>query len=633
VSVSERKSSFAEIKEAIKDRVDLASVIGKHTKLIKTGTGYKACCPLPGHREKTPSFSIESRKSLYYCYGCNRGGDLFTFLELVEGLSFMEAMKEFAGQLGLEMPAQKPGEQARQAQEKTQNEKGFEVLGRSAQYFHRVLLDKSTPGAQEAWDYLKKRGISDEEIGELGVGWAPESGDALLRKLKGSEYWNVALELGLVRDSRGRPQDFFQDRLIIPIRDFRGRVRAFSGRTLKPVVEFNPKYKNSPESFIFKKKETLYGLDRAMKLINNDKFVCLVEGYFDQWALQRFDIPAVAVMGTALTPEHLKVLERFTKQVVLILDDDRAGIESTKRSLPPLLEAGWDVRVCTGFGGKDPDEWLLDFKGDKEAVKRRLLNSPEALEWWIQTTAAEGRQQNLNRTMLLRAFFDILQMAADSSHKENLVKKIALETGLGVNDVKEALKDNRGVSSHGSMARAAPATPRREAFSPYKDHSRSKNVWDRAAEEALVWWIRHWELLAPKSDRAWGERMALFEGSLAHVLVCSWQETWALEGALPVKVVSQALEDPQIDPLLKQWIFRGLVMPENDAAPETEDNILNSFKELSAPLTRERVHSEIARLEERIRSLPSGDPLTVDLLKKVQELRFSLENRAPLARV
>jgi hypothetical protein len=102
---------------------------------------------------------------------------------------------------------------------------------------------------------------------------------------------------------------------------------------------------------------------------------------------------------------------------------------------------------------------------------------------------------------------------------------------------------------------------------------------------------------------------------------------------LPVKVVSQALEDPQIDPLLKQWIFRGLVMPENDAAPETEDNILNSFKELSAPLTRERVHSEIARLEERIRSLPSGDPLTVDLLKKVQELRFSLENRAPLARV
>ncbi len=629
-----RKASFAEIKETIKERVDLAAVIGKHTKLTKMGPGYKACCPLPGHLEKTPSFNIDTRKNLYYCYGCSRGGDLFTFLELVEGLSFIEAMKEYAAQLGLEMPAQKPGDQERQTQEKTHNESGFEVLGRTAQYYARVLSEKATPAAQEAWDYLKKRGISDEEIADLGVGWAP-TGDALLRKLKDSEYWGVAQELGLIRESRGRPADFFQDRLMIPIRDHRGRVRAFSGRTLREVDSYNPKYKNSSESYLFKKKETLYGLDRAIKFINNDKFVCLVEGYFDQWALQRFEIPAVAVMGTALTPEHLKVLERFTKQVVLILDDDRAGIESTKRSLPALLQGGWDVRVCTGFGGKDPDEWLMDFKGDKDAVKRRLLGSPEALEWWIQTLAVEARQQNLNRTQMLRQFFELLHMAVDSSHKENLVKKIALETGLGVNDVKDALKDSKsaGGATHVTRPKPRESGAEREAFSPFKDHARSKNSWDRAAEEALVCWIRHWDLLVPKSDRAWAERMGLFEGSLAQQLVCSWQEHWTAEGSLPVSLVSQALENTQVDPLLKQWIFRGLVLPETESLEGSDDKVLNLFKELSTPLVRERVRSEIARLEEQIRDLPNDDQLTLELLKKVQDLRFSLENRGHLTRV
>ncbi|MEO5666910.1 MAG: DNA primase [Bdellovibrionota bacterium] len=621
--------SLSEIKEEIKDRVDLSQVVSKHAKLVKTSGGYKACCPLPGHSEKSPSFNIDRRKNLYYCYGCQRGGDVFKFLDEVEGLSFMEALKELAEQLGIELPKATPEEASRSREEKGVREQGLEALQRSSQFFHYLLMNPTSPGAVRALEYLRvDRGLADEEIISLQLGWAPDSPDTLSRKLKDAGLLKVAEDAALVRNYSGRTYDFFQDRLMIPIRDRRSRVIAFSGRTLKPVDSNNPKYKNSPESLFFKKKEILYGLDMAIPLMNEKRFVCLVEGYFDQWAFQRLGVPAVAVMGTALTPEHLLELERFTKQIVLVLDADKAGIASTKRSLPLLLKGGWDTRAFSGLSGKDPDEWLKSQTKGVDEVVKLLKSSPEGLEWLILKTLDEARTEQLGRVPTLQRVKELWAEGVDSTHKELLLNQIAASVGLRVEELKKAFEEvGGGAGRQQSEAKAAKSIdPGR--YEPFKDHSRSKNSWDRDAEELIVWWLRHWDELQPKSENDWDERAHLFEGSLAEQLVKGWSVA-AKSSGQPVKIdhVSQQIEAGDLDPLLQQWLYRGLVSPESFESTENADKALISFRELAYSLKKEKAHAEIARLEQQLRSRPNEEE-AMDVLSRIQMLRLSLEKRS-----
>lgn len=625
--------SLGEIKEEIKDRVDLGQIVSKHAKLVKTSGGFKACCPLPGHSEKTPSFNIDTRKNLYYCYGCQRGGDVFSFLEEVEGLGFMEALKELAEQLSIELPKASPKEMARSQEARSKRDEGLEALQRTSALFHYLLLNSKDKDAEKARKYLlEDRQLSLEEIKSLELGWAPARSDLLVTKLKEVGLLLVAEEAGLVRNYSGRYYDFFQERLMIPIRDRRGRVIAFSGRTLKEVDAKNPKYKNSPETSFFKKKEILYGLDRAIPLINEQKFVCLVEGYFDQWAFQRASIPAVAVMGTALTPEHLTELERFTRHMVLVLDADKAGVASTKRGLPLLLDKKWDVKVFSSLEGKDPDEWLKTQKLSSEEVARRLKASPEALEWLILQTLTEAKQEQLGRTATLNKISELWNQAVDSSHKEILLNPIATFMGLRIEELKKAF-DSKDLDD--SSARITkPVKSESLRYEPFKDHSRSKNSWDRDAEELLVWWIRHWDWLNPINQKAWEDRISLFKGSLAESLVEGWmlvaqKQAWA---PLSIKVVQEALESQDgvqnvAEPLLRQWLFRGLVSPEGSEGAENMDKALISFKELAYSLNKEKVHAEMAQLEHRLRVQTSEDE-SMEILKRIQWLRISLENRA-----
>lgn len=632
--------SLGEIKEQIKDRIDLSQVVSKHAKLIKTASGYKACCPLPGHIEKTPSFNIDTRKNLYYCYGCQRGGDVFKFLEEVEGLSFMEALKELAEQLNIEVPKANSKDMARAKEERSKRDEGFEALARTSAFFHYLLMNSKDEGALEAKKYLlEKRKLSLEEIKALQLGWAAARPDLLANKLKEAGLLKVAEEAGLVRNYGGKFYDFFQDRLMIPIRDRRGRVIAFSGRTLREVDAQNPKYKNSPETMFFKKKEVLYGLDKAIPLINEKKFVCLVEGYFDQWAFQRAGIPAVAVMGTALSPEHLRELERFTRHMILVLDSDKAGIASTKRSLPLLLKNGWDVKVFSGLEGKDPDEWLLAKRLSDEEVARRLKDAPEALEWLLLQTLQEAKQERWGRAATLSRIRELWSQGVDSAHKEILLNLIATYMGLRVEELKKAFDEmgkglSRGAAPREASKGAAESGETSLRYEPFKDHSRSKNSWDRDAEELLVWWIRHWDLLHPANEVEWAERCALFEGSLAENLVKSWAQIFAEGGAkrLPLKVVEEALEQETLEavgaePLLRQWLFRGLVAPEGSEGSENVDKVLISFRELAYSLKKEKTHAEIARLEHRLRS-SSSDESSLEILQKIQMLRISLENKS-----
>ena len=626
--------TLPEIKDEIKDRVDLSQLVAKHTKLVKTSTGFKACCPLPGHKEKTPSFNVDARKNLYFCYGCQRGGDVFKFMEEVEGLSFMEALKELAEDLGIELPKMGSRDVAKSKEQKSKREKGLEALSRSGAYFTYFLKEHKTPAAKEAWDYLlDARGLSVEEIEELKLGFAPEAPDMLSRKLREAGLLDVANDVGLSRNYSGRDYDFFQGRLMIPIHDRRGRVIAFSGRTLREIDAKNPKYKNSPESPLFKKKEILYGLDRAVPLINQKNYVCLVEGFFDQWAFHRRGIPAVAVMGTALTPEHLKELSRFCKKMILVLDADKAGIASTKRSLPLLQKDGWDVRVFSGMSGKDPDEWLKESELSEEQVLKTLNASADGLEWLILRSLEDAKEEQLGRLQTMQRVKMLWNQAADSNHKTLLLNPIATFMGLKNEELKEALEQTQDDFPPEFLM---STTPKKEEISGgyehFQDHSVSHNSWDRAAEELIVWWLRHWDLLQPESAEEWSLRLNLFEGSLIYPAVRACSDYFLEHGVSPgLNFVNTFADGENIEPLLRRCLYRGLVAPSAASIEPTEDAIskdkaLISFGELSYSIKKEKTQVEIARLEQEIRK-SSDEEQTIFLLQQIQSLKINLENR------
>ncbi len=416
--------TLAEVKELIKERVDLAARIGKDTKLFKSGVGYKACCPLPGHTEKTPSFNINTRDNYFYCYGCQRGGDIFTYLDLTRGQPFMESLKELAEEFHIEIP--KNAERGSSSSQPKDD--ALELMERTTKYFEASLHAGSTPGAAAAQKYLASRNYTLEDAKKFRLGWAPEDGRRLALKLKEQKLSKMGQELGLLARSRDT-EDFFRGRLMIPIEDHRGRVVAFSGRALGLSDNEGPKYKNSPETHIFKKKEVLYGLSRAVKGTRELGWLTIVEGFFDAWAFERIEIPSVAVMGVALTTEHLSKLSKICKQLILVMDTDRAGVESTKRSLPLLYQHGFEVKVFADMGGKDPDEWLAQFKGSRDEVLRVLQRAPEGMEWWATQVIDESRDAGHNALQTVHRLEDLWFYLQSPAHKRFWVKAIGPRIG------------------------------------------------------------------------------------------------------------------------------------------------------------------------------------------------------------
>lgn len=636
-------SSRDQVKDQIKERADLASIVSKHTKLVKASRGYKACCPLPGHKEKTPSFNLNPTTNTYYCFGCNRGGDVFTFLEIMEGLSFKEALEELAAQYHIEIPKYNKGpidvEAAKQA--KSEKEMGFDILERATVFFHNVLMEKSTAGAVKAAEYLEKRGMTDAEIRELRLGFAPEAGSVLTKKITKKDEFEIAKKVGLIGyfEDGNRHYDFFRDRMMISIQDVRGRVVGFSGRVLDPLSKTN-KYVNSRESEWFKKKAIVYGLHRAVPLIRNQDFLCIVEGYFDQWALHRLDIPAVAVMGTALTEEHLQLIARYTKRIILVLDADAPGIAATKKSLPLVMKDNWDVKVFSGFEGKDPDEWLQKNALSPEQLKQKILASSDGLEWLAKNVVKEASALKVGRMQLFERLKDIWVYATSEARKNILADELAPLLGLDRKMIRDSLDDlvnNAGasggvgfqsVNSWQADPRSSDQPLTRGLRTRSTAQKASGDVITRMTEELFVWWIRHFEELTPKSSVEWEVFSEVFDNTDVYEFMCELRTQIEVSKTLPKLAnlpdfLGQLQEFESME-RVRAWILKGLVEPES-TSDATEKNAKISFSELASQLQREKVKNEINRLQNELRDTRSDPAATAQILQKVQGLRIRLE--------
>ncbi len=334
--------------DELRGRITLSSLIGRSLRIQKAGREYKACCPF--HNEKTPSFTINDEKGFYHCFGCGAHGDAIRWMTEQRGLGFMDAVKELAAEAGMEVPAPDP----RAAKRAEKRNSLYDVMTAAQDFFVRQL--GSIEGAK-ARDYLEKRCIEPETIKRFGFGFAPDNRGAIKSALQ--EFGEEKLiEAGLLISVEDKePYDRFRGRLMIPIRDPRGRVIAFGGRILG---DGEPKYLNSPDTPLFDKGRTLYNLDQASPASRQTGRVIVCEGYMDVIALAQVGITdAVAPLGTAVTEQQIQMLWRLTEKPLLCFDGDNAGQKAAMRAAMralPLLKPGHSLNFVTMPEGQDPDD-------------------------------------------------------------------------------------------------------------------------------------------------------------------------------------------------------------------------------------------------------------------------------------
>ncbi|MBB3763719.1 DNA primase [Sphingomicrobium lutaoense] len=366
--------------DELRARTRISQVIGQDVKLIRAGKEYKACCPF--HNEKTPSFTVNDEKQFYHCFGCGAHGDAIRYLTDARGLGFMDAVKELAGKAGMEVPAPDP-----RAQERAERRAGLvDVTEAAATWFREQLGGIEGAGARA---YLDRRGLTKETIAKFGLGFAPDTRGKLKAAL--SRFGNDKLiESGmLIRPDDREPYDRFRGRLMIPIRDPRGRTIAFGGRI---IGEGEPKYLNSPETPLFDKGRQLYNLDLAAAACRKSGRILVVEGYMDVIALDQAGIgEAVAPLGTALTEGQLQLLWRLSDAPILCFDGDAAGrnaaIRAAERALP-MLGPQRSLAFVELPTGKDPDDLVKE--GGKEAFEALLAKAEPLVErlWRHERDAA-----------------------------------------------------------------------------------------------------------------------------------------------------------------------------------------------------------------------------------------------------
>jgi len=423
-----------DVVESVRAAADLRAVISDYMPLKKSGAKFRGLCPF--HQEKTPSFYVDADKQLFYCFGCQQGGDVFKFLMLYEKLEFPEALKLLAGRYGIPIPEKGggPGRSERQA-----------VIGinRKALGWYREQL--KGPAGETARRYLENRGISGDTIERFQVGFAPPGWTGLKAQLSGVQE-SLILTAGLLarKEETGRTYDRFRERVMFPILNLSDEVIGFGGRI---IGEGEPKYLNSPETPAFSKGENLFAVAFAKEAIRRDGYAILVEGYMDAIALHQAGIaPVVATLGTGFTTGHVRLLKRFTERVLVNFDPDAAGRTATRRSLEVLLEHGFEVQVVALPQGKDPDAFVREF--GPEQYRARLAASLPYIEFLARDVA--GRMDVSRTADKVRALNEVLPFLARMDNPvrragqvEMIASVLRIEDRLVLQELKSAVRDRR----------------------------------------------------------------------------------------------------------------------------------------------------------------------------------------------
>ena len=437
----------------VKQQADIVRIVGEYVKLRKSGAqNYAGLCPF--HQEKTASFSVHAGNQFFHCFGCNAGGDVFSFVQKIENITFPEAVRMVAEKLGIPMPkvTYSSPEEARQAKQRGGL---IEIHERACAFFQEQL---KRPEAAHAREYLKTRGLSPETIAEFRIGYAPESGFLLRDSLRGQYDEDTLRESGLFSwkdkgDDEKAPQKTslyskFRNRVMFPIANEQGKVIAFTGRTLATDEKSGPKYLNSPETAVYSKSRVLFNLDKAKEAIRKLDYAILVEGQMDCITVYSAGLHnVIASSGTAFTEMQARLLGRFSKKIVVNFDPDTAGAAAAERSLALLVSEDFEIKVLTLEAGFDPDLYIQ--RKGVNAYTDALNHSQKYFDYLIERARAlhpvrtpEGKVKALNYLL------PHIQRVPSRIVRDELANEISHRLGIESSVLRQELR-------HAATARAA----------------------------------------------------------------------------------------------------------------------------------------------------------------------------------
>jgi DNA primase len=532
--------------DRVKDAADMVEVVSAHTDLRQRGKDWWGLCPF--HDESTPSFKVNPLDKLYYCFGCEASGDVFSFIEEKEGLSFPEAVESVAERYGVEL--EREAEDPRAEAARRRKARLYELLDRTSQFYVKYLWEGEKREAVKAREYLAERGLEEAALRRFGVGFAPNRWDAVLLGGQSAGFKLEELfDAGLLRRNKRGPYDYFRQRIMFPIRDQRGRVIGFGARAQRP--DEKAKYVNSPEGDLYRKGHLLYGIDLARSAIAKAKRAIVVEGYTDVIALHQAGVEeVVAIMGTAITPEQLKTLSGLTETVVLALDADRAGADAMIRAQRVAGDRGMDLRVAAMPEDADPADMLAG--GQIERFRELVAGAIDLPSFRVRTALGRAELGSVaGRERALAEVAPVLQTLGEKTvGRDELVREVANKLDTDPSLVSERVRTAKplqeivtapaGADDPTPVAERAPLTPREARERALlamciSDPKRGKEFIERLREEhmsssaapALAWLRDHLDDPAgglPRDDQALT--------SLITELVMTAEQEPASEGAM-----------------------------------------------------------------------------------------------------
>lgn len=454
----------------IRNAADIVDIVSERVALKKTGKDYTGLCPF--HSEKTPSFTVSSTKQIFHCFGCGAGGDVFDFLIRFDGISFPEAVQALARRCGIQLPTRQMSPSEKQAV--SEREKLFDINKKVLAFYRSQLLRQ--PAGEKAREYLANRGFSQEIIDRFGLGYAPEGWDNLVRLCRKEQIpLNLAEKAGLIvpRTSKTGYYDRFRNRIMFPIVDVTRQVIAFGGRVLD--AEAKPKYLNSPETPIYNKSRSLYGIHAAKEKCRETGIVYIVEGYFDLLAMHQHGIAnSVATLGTSLTSGHIRMLRRgYAKKARLVFDSDTAGIKAAHRSIGLFMNESVDVEIVVLPAGEDPDSFL--FANGQDAFFEHAEAAKGAVEFLIESAVdAHG----LSMQGKIRVVDELKQPLADIRDgvaRSVYIRHLAERLGVDESAILERVRAARNQQGRAPQ-KQGPSVPNASAETAEKPYSAKNRV-------------------------------------------------------------------------------------------------------------------------------------------------------------
>lgn len=603
--------------ERIRGASDIVEIIGSYVPLKRAGANFVALCPF--HKEKTPSFNVNPHRQIFHCFGCHKGGDVFTFVKEYENIGFGDAVRRLAERAKIPIETDSaPGEQ----QARHLKDQLLDIHEKIAQRWHTCLLNEA--GGQVARDYLNKRGVGPESIKLFRLGAAPENWDDTVNWAKSKNYDLSLIEkAGLIikKEETGNYYDRFRGRLMFPISDEQGRVVAFSGRVLSGDEKI-AKYVNSPETAIFTKSKIFYGLDKSKRAILDAGFAIICEGQLDLIACFMAGVQnVVAPQGTAFTDQHARILKRYVPEVVLCFDSDEAGQKAAVRSLDHLLSSGLAMRVAVVPAPHDPDSFIKTAGADK--FKDLVQSARGFFDYYLDRLCRQNDQNtDKGRLVILRAMAEAVQKTGSPALVDTYAQKTALRLGISPEAVREEFATFKSNAPH-AMRQAPETEPAEEAKAVERPSQIEFQFLKFALErdDVIPWFIEHLNSAWIPNEvvrKIFERRVALHNGG-------GWRG---------ISAFLDALEDDRSRQVVTEILAGELIEANRDgtrlAPRRQEDRSDRLLPDIVLKFRNQFFDRQMAALNQRLASPDIPDAQKFEILKAQKVLRE--QKASPLAK-